>query len=88
MKYQRVYPILHSTSDILGIVKNDKGIQITIYGDRDLEGEIVLEGRNTDKIKSAELDGNSIDLVCKEDRLVINYSHNHKKEQILIIKLR
>jgi beta-galactosidase len=80
--------VLHSTSDILGIAKNDKGIQITIYGDRDLEGEIVLEGTNINKIGSAEMDGKSINLVRIDERLVINYSHNHKKEQILKIKIR
>ena len=36
--------ILHSTSDILGITESDEGLQITLYGDRDLAGEIVFEG--------------------------------------------
>ncbi len=58
--------ILHCTSDILGIRKNDEGIQITLYGDRDLAGEIVFEGENACKIESAELDGKFIDLVRKE----------------------
>jgi beta-galactosidase len=80
--------ILHSTSDILGITENDEEIQITLYGDRDLAGEIVFEGENADKIELAELDGKSIDLVRKEERSVINYNHKHKKGQILILKLR
>jgi beta-galactosidase len=80
--------ILHSTSDILNIKENDKGIQITIYGDRDLAGEIVFEGENSSIIVLAELDGKPIPLVRKDRRSVINYFHKHKNEQILILKFR
>jgi beta-galactosidase len=78
--------ILHSTSDILGITENDEEIQITLYGDRDLAGEIVFEGKNADKIGSAELDGKPIALVQKDRRLMINYNHKYNKEQILLLK--
>jgi beta-galactosidase len=80
--------ILHSTSDILDISEKDNQLEITLNGDRDLNGEIVLEGINTGKIESSEVDGKFIELVRKEERLVINYNHKHKNEQILILKLR
>jgi len=80
--------ILHCTSDILGITENDEEIQITLYGDRDLAGEIVFEGENAGKIVSVELDGKPIALVQKDGRFMINYNHKHNKEQILLLKLR
>jgi beta-galactosidase len=80
--------ILHSTSDILNIDVRDEQLEITLYGDRDLAGEIVFEGENAGKIESTKLDGKPIVLVRKDGRFVINYNHNHKKEQILLLKLR
>jgi beta-galactosidase len=88
LKISKGLSILHSTSDILGITENDEEIQIILYGDRDLAGEIVFEGENEGKIESTKLDGKPIGLVRKDGRFVINYNHNLKKEQILILKLR
>ena len=34
----------HSTSDILGVATVNGHTEITLYGDRDLDGEIVFEG--------------------------------------------
>ncbi len=80
--------ILHSTSDILGVTEINGQLEITFYGDRDLAGEMVFEGANIHKIDSAVLDGNSIGLKRKDQRIEINYNHKHKTEQILKIKLR
>ena len=42
--------ILHSTSDILDIEEANGKLNITLYGDRDLAGEIVFEGPAVKKI--------------------------------------
>jgi hypothetical protein len=79
--------ILHCTSDILGVERLDRQIRITLQGDRDLSGEIVFEGSNAIKVQSATIDGESIDLMAIKDCTVLNYSHKHNKEIILIVKL-
>jgi beta-galactosidase len=79
--------ILHSTSDILCVEDLIDQIDITIYGDRDLEGEMVLEGPNINKIKSVTIPGETVKLVRDDKRIAITYSHKHKKEMILIIKI-
>jgi beta-galactosidase len=78
--------LLHSTSDILDVEKNGDEIKIILYGDRDLDGEIVLEGSGINKIRSADLDGISIAMNREDDRIVILYTHQHKKEQTLKLK--
>jgi beta-galactosidase len=78
--------ILHSTSDILDFEKSGDEIKIILYGDRDLDGEIVLEGSGINKIRSADLDGISIAMNREDDRIVILYTHQHKKEQTLKLK--
>jgi beta-galactosidase len=78
--------ILHCTSDILGFEKFDNQIKITLQGDRDLVGEIVLEGSNAIKVQSATIDGESIDLMTIKDCIVLNYSHKHNKEILLTVK--
>lgn len=79
--------ILHSTSDILGFEEFDNQIKITLQGDRDLAGEIVLEGSNAIKVQSATIDGESIDIMTIKDCIVLNYSHKHNKEILLTVKL-
>jgi beta-galactosidase len=79
--------ILHSTSDILGIHKIDGGLELRLYGDRDLPGEIVLEGQQINRIKSVSLPGENIKFTAKQDRLVLNYNHTLQTELILTIKL-
>jgi beta-galactosidase len=78
--------MLHSTSDILGIEENGEEIKITLCGDRDLDGEIVLEGSCINQIRSADLDGLSIGMIREDERIVIPYVHQHKKEQTLKIR--
>jgi beta-galactosidase len=79
--------ILHSTSDILGIEEKNDQLEITLYGDRDLAGEIVFEGANSKKIKSATMDDEAVKLVRDDKRTTIIYGHKHKKEMILNIKI-
>lgn len=79
--------ILHSTSDILGINVKANQIEITLYGDRDLAGEIVFEGPGVKTITSATVDGEEARIVRDEKRVFLIYSHTHKSEMILTIKL-
>jgi hypothetical protein len=79
--------ILHSTSDILGILDSDGQLGITLYGDRDLAGEIVFEGPGAKKINSATMDGETVSIIRDEKRIMLNYSHKHRSEMILNIKL-
>ncbi|MFA4864958.1 MAG: hypothetical protein WC605_14460, partial [Bacteroidales bacterium] len=76
--------ILHSTSDILDVAEIDGQLEITLYGDRDLAGEIVLEGKNAVKIKSATINGVEVKMVCDNERVVFNYNHKYKEEVKLI----
>ncbi|MCX6267547.1 MAG: beta-galactosidase, partial [Bacteroidetes bacterium] len=79
--------ILHTTSDILGVAKMNDTLEITLFGDRDLAGEIVFEGANYDRIKSATMDGEAVDMVRSNKRITFIYCHKHKKEIILNIRI-
>jgi beta-galactosidase len=79
--------ILHCTSDILDISKEDHCIKMTLYCDRDLRGEIVFEGSNVDSIKSVIIDDIECKIVRDRNRVVTSFKHQHKIEIILTIKL-
>ncbi len=79
--------ILHSTSDILGVVEMNGHLEITLYGDRDLAGEIVFEGVHVQKINSATLDDAAMAIIRNDNRIVLSYKHLHKKEMVLSIKI-
>ena len=79
--------ILHSTSDILGVAGNNGQLEITLHGDRDLAGEIVFEGTKVDKIKSATIYGHPVKMVRDDKRITFIYSHKHKEETTLSIKI-
>lgn len=79
--------ILHSTSDILNITKLDGNLEITLYGDRDLAGEIVFEGNHVKNIKSAILDGENIKIKKDKKRVELNYHHKHKNQLVLKIEM-
>jgi beta-galactosidase len=87
MKMRDGIEILHCTSDILGIVEKDGSLEITLFGDRDLAGEIVFEGVNADKIKGAESGGLAVEMIRDAERVVFSYKHKHKEEIILNIKM-
>jgi beta-galactosidase len=79
--------ILHSTSDILGVEEINGQLAIALYGDRDLSGEIVFEGANVKKIKSATIRGRTVKMFSDEKRIAFIYSHKHKKEMVLNIRI-
>jgi len=80
--------ILHSTSDILNIRKSSDQIEVMLYGDRDLAGEIVFEGPEQAKIHSATLDGELVESFFDGRRTAFTYQHKHRCEMMLTIKLR
>jgi hypothetical protein len=79
--------VLHSTSDILGIEKINSQIEITLHGDRDLAGEIVFEGANVERIKSATLDGEAVKMVREGKCIAFVYTHKSKMEMNLSIRV-
>jgi beta-galactosidase len=79
--------ILHSTSDILDVKELNGQLEITIFGDRDLVGEIVFEGKHVTRIKSATISGLDVKMVIDEKRIAFLYNHKHRSEMILNIKL-
>lgn len=79
--------LLHCTSDVLQINPKESLLEITLMGNRDLLGEIVLEGKNAVKINSASLDGETLPLRKDQTRCVINYNHKHNTEMNLTLKL-
>jgi len=80
--------ILHSTSDILGVNTIKGQIEITLYGDRDMPGEIVFEGGNINNIRFAKLNNKPVKLVRDDKRVSFMYNHEHKNEMILKIKIK
>lgn len=80
--------ILHCTSDILGITYSGAHLEITLYGDRDLAGEIVFEGENVKMIQSASKDGEPVKMIRDDKRTAFIYSHKHREEIVLNIKIK
>jgi len=79
--------ILHCTSDILDIEVYDKQVLITVYGDRDLYGELVLEGAGIKNITHVTINDKTLDVIQDNNRAAIVYNHKHKEELVLKIKL-
>jgi beta-galactosidase len=79
--------ILHSTSDILHVSEIDGQLEITLYGDRYLAGEMVFEGKNVRKIKSAVISNETVKIVRYDKHTVLTYNHQHRKEFILGVKI-
>ena len=86
MKISDGLKILHSTSDVLDIVETENQLEITLYGNRDLAGEIVFEGPGVKNISAITLDGESGRKIRDEKRIAFIYSHKHRSEMILSIK--
>jgi beta-galactosidase len=80
--------ILHSTSDILDVSETPGQLDIIVYGDRDLAGEIVFEGANVRSISEVTISKGSVDMVWVNKRLVVNYGHEHNHEMKLTIILK
>jgi beta-galactosidase len=79
--------ILHCTSDILEISRTDNLLAITLYGDRDLYGEIVFEGEEVASIRSASIEDISVEVIHSENRAGIIYTHLHNMEFVLKIRI-
>jgi beta-galactosidase len=80
------FKILHCTSDILEIEKSDDLIEIKLFGDRDLEGEIVFEGEQVKRIKTASLNGLELKMRIEDHRVILNYMHQHESVQLLSVQ--
>jgi beta-galactosidase len=83
MKVSDGLKLLHSTSDVLSVKQTADQLEISLYGDRDLEGEIVFEGPGVNQFISATLDGDDVRILRDEKRIAFIYSHKHKSEMIL-----
>jgi beta-galactosidase len=79
--------ILHSTSDITGYQLSQHGLQVILYGDRDLPGETVFEGPMAGGLCSAEIEGVQVAVFRAGERIAIRYSHRHKSAMILKIRI-
>jgi len=77
--------MLHTTSDLLSISKEGSEIILTLSGDRDLPGEIVLEGPGTVRLSVEENSGKAVGINLIRGRKVITYSHVHGEETELRI---
>ncbi len=80
--------ILHSTSDILGITEKDGQLEMTVFGDRDMMGEMVFEGNMVKDLSLATIDGNTVPFISDGKRFSIIYSHKHKEEMQLRLSIK
>jgi len=81
------FKVLHCTSDILGVAENNGQLEIALYGDRDLAGELVLEGIKVDQINAATIDGAPVKIIRDAKRVAFTYGHKHKEEMLLSLRL-
>jgi beta-galactosidase len=79
--------LLHSTSDVLRVEEKEGCLELTLEGDRDLPGEIVMEGAGTPEIQSLKLSGEPLSFGCDGDRVVAEYEHKHQAEMVLSIQV-
>lgn len=79
--------LLHSTSDILKIERHQTSIRITLYGDRDLAGELVLEGPMIKNIKKITMEGQEIEWIIKNGKVIVLYQHSHLNAFMISLKL-
>ena len=75
--------MLHTTSDLLSVRKEGSEIILTLSGDRDLPGEIVLEGPGTVRLSVEETSGRAVGINLIRGRKVITYSHVHGEETVI-----
>jgi beta-galactosidase len=79
--------VLHSTSDILSIAASEGGLAFTLYGDRDLPGELVLEGAGVARIAGATVAARATKMRRRDNRVALSYSHQHKQAFALTVVL-
>jgi len=79
--------LLHTTSDVLNIQVSDRKIELTLYGHRDLSGELALEGPLAETIRTATTHTGPLKVQHTGTCCVIHYSHPHQNEFTLSIIL-
>lgn len=77
--------ILHTTSDILDVENSNGTITLRLCGDRDLPGEIVIEGENSGKIRSVFVDDTEIHGIRDGKRTAYHYKHKLNAEFNMVI---
>lgn len=70
--------LLHTTSDILDINTNNFEILLLLGGDRDLLGEMVLEGSGLNKISKLQINGKEHFYTTTDGKLLVRYQHPHR----------
>jgi len=88
LKVSEGLKILHSTSDILKIKVMNAQVEISLYGSRDLPGEIVFELENGTRFISATVADEDDKMVIYNKHIVFNYEHKHKSEIVLRMILK
>ncbi len=79
--------MLHSTSDLLEINYHQNEILISIYGDRDLEGEMVFEGEAISDISQISFDEQKQDLFRSNGKIVLFYRHKHQETSVIKVEM-
>jgi hypothetical protein len=72
--------LLHATSDVLEVRSDAGEVTLQLYGNRDLQGELLLEGEGTGAIRSCLLDEEPLSIQREETRVIIRYSNKHQSE--------
>ncbi|HMM11612.1 MAG TPA: beta-galactosidase [Bacteroidales bacterium] len=80
--------ILHTTSDLLDLRCLENAFELVLQGDRDLMGEMVLEGESVSKISEMTIDGKTQFYNHHEGRLLLRYIHPHRTSFVLKIALQ
>lgn len=80
--------LLHCTSDIVGLTVDDHSIELRLYGHRDLQGELVLEGPACARIHSVSCRNQALEAEFPGNRNCYHYNHLHQEEFNLKITLQ
>jgi hypothetical protein len=70
---------LHITSDVLNVEKTNNTVELQLFGNRDLIGEMVLEG-NISQVKKVYVDNEEVKFKIINNRIAINYNHKHQTQ--------
>ncbi len=70
--------LLHTTSNILNIRSESETVELTLSGDRDLMGEMLIEGEKLSSIVKAMIDNQNQYFTMHNGRLLMRYQHPHK----------
>jgi len=87
MKITEGLNLLHLTSDLLNLSLEDNILILNVIGDRDLKGEIVLEGDLINNIKQVKCGDLELEKITEGNRLILLYKHTCKKEIKITVTL-